>query len=269
MPRVRVKTSSTSVSWGGAPSSPASCSPVSMRSSGPSVIHSHAREAPDVGEPSTERMLVADLSAANGADDRETAVDRTGDEVHQHVERALVGPVQIVDEEHDQAIAAEFIEPGVERGGNIGGTARRSRRDRRGSPTSSRRVASRTAARRARNGTVIVGERQAGSLENHGVGARVACRPSCTSAVLPTPASPVSSSVAATPACACGQEFADRGEFAGSTDEDRSVRLETRGHPSVSHSSRATVPINLRVSHADLRGRARCARGRTPRSVRP
>ncbi len=57
----------------------------------------------------------AGLTAAlNLAEHRKVAVTWPGKHVGEHVERGLVGPLHVVDDEHDGSVATDPIEPGID-----------------------------------------------------------------------------------------------------------------------------------------------------------
>ena len=74
----------------------------------------HAGQSTDVAQPPLQRIAIAHLGAAHRGDNRQPAVDGTGQNIGQHVQGALVGPVQVVDDEDDGTSFAEFLQPGIE-----------------------------------------------------------------------------------------------------------------------------------------------------------
>ena len=73
-----------------------------------------AGQASDVRQPTLERMPQPDLARPEGRDDGEPAGRRSCDHVHDRVQRRAVGPLQVVDHQHDRPLRAPPIQPGVE-----------------------------------------------------------------------------------------------------------------------------------------------------------
>ncbi len=73
-----------------------------------------ARQAADVRQPALQRMPQPDLARPEGRDDGEPARRRSCDHVHDRIQRRAVGPLQVVDHQHDGPLRAPPIQPGVE-----------------------------------------------------------------------------------------------------------------------------------------------------------
>jgi hypothetical protein len=74
-----------------------------------------AGQAARLGEPAVQGVTVGDLAGPQGQYDGEPPPGRQGDRVQQHVERALVGPLQVVHHQEDRPRAARLLQPRVER----------------------------------------------------------------------------------------------------------------------------------------------------------
>ncbi|MCY0906025.1 hypothetical protein OS914_14160 [Arthrobacter sp. H14-L1] len=68
-------------------------------------------------------MPFADLAAAHGRYDRQAPVGRTRDEVHEHIQGALIRPLQVIDHQHHWTEQAEFLKPAVNHDRDIVGRA--------------------------------------------------------------------------------------------------------------------------------------------------
>ena len=60
-----------------------------------------AGQAADVRQPALERMPQPDLARPEGRDDGEPARRRSCDHVHDRIQRRAIGPLQVVDHQHD------------------------------------------------------------------------------------------------------------------------------------------------------------------------
>ena len=81
---------------------------------GAEVEFGDPRQAPDIRKPALQRMIQRHLSCAKRCDDGQATVRRTGDDVHERVERAAVRPLQIVDDENHRFLCATLVEPRIE-----------------------------------------------------------------------------------------------------------------------------------------------------------
>ncbi len=75
------------------------------------------RHPAHVGQPSLNVVARTDLTPSEGEQDGQPTVDRPREEVHEGVERPLVGPLEVVDDQdHGAAVGAGAVDPLVEVG---------------------------------------------------------------------------------------------------------------------------------------------------------
>ena len=73
-----------------------------------------ARQPQRVGQPPVERMAVRHGLAAHRGQQGEASIGRARNEVHQDVERALVGPLEIVNQHDHRCGAGHVLQPGIQ-----------------------------------------------------------------------------------------------------------------------------------------------------------
>jgi hypothetical protein len=68
----------------------------------------------NIGEPALKRVPLADFANSNRRNKGKPTCARASDEVHDGVERALVGPVQVIYKKHDRVLTALDVQPRIE-----------------------------------------------------------------------------------------------------------------------------------------------------------
>ncbi len=78
-----------------------------------------ARHTPHVGQPSVEGVPLRHLAAPHGGKEAEPTGAPPGNEVHEDIQRALVGPVEVVHEQRDRSGVGQPVDPLIEGDGHL------------------------------------------------------------------------------------------------------------------------------------------------------
>jgi hypothetical protein len=65
-----------------------------------------------IGQPPSQSLILG--PGPHRGDDRKSAIGMPGDHIHQHIQRALIGPLKIIDDEHHRPIPGRPVQPRVE-----------------------------------------------------------------------------------------------------------------------------------------------------------
>ena len=150
LPSVSPASACTKDSDAGAEASSATSSPTSRLGQAAQLQPAQRALAPQVADQLVQRVAVGDLALAVGADEQHAPRRGRAHQVAQQLQRRPVGPVQVVEHQHDRRLRADLAQQrgdGVEeaeplRVGLRAGDRRRDRWSAGGGPNSGSRIAS-------------------------------------------------------------------------------------------------------------------------------
>ena len=241
-----------------------------------SEISSSAAPAAQLVSHPPQRVLARQLVGAVGADDQQRRLGSGRPELGEQLERRRVGPLQVVEDEQRAAVAprsttsaqrtasrsvvaVDAVGRRAELGQQQRAGVRRAARSRRGRPG---RRAGTSAARRPRGrrpGVVswLAAPRRTGAVGRAGASSSI-------SRVLPTPASPETSTSAPSPASACAQLLPQAVALAIAPDQGRESSMRASLSRRRSAERRRDAPRRRRRSRQSAIRRRPGPRGRSP-----